>query len=1035
MSVEVNLGGGGTATGGGVDFTYANTTLTFTSADVTGAGTFTKSVDVTIAGDQRLEGDESVNLILANQTASNGGDTANIGSPSTRAVVITDDETGVINFLADAAAAESVDSTQNATLAITGIGTGTVGLDVALTVAATQTGGTATSGTDYAAYGSQTLTFSTGDGTTITSSNATLDVTSDQRLEGNETVNLSIGSLSSSLSGQVTLSDTTHTATITDDETGVINFLADAAAAESVDPTQNATLAITGVGTGTVGLDVALTVAATQTGGTATSGTDYAAYGSQTLTFSVGNGTTITSSNATLDVTSDQRLEGDETVGLSIGSLSSDLSGQVTLSDTTHTATITDDETGVINFLANAAVAESIDPTQNATLAITGVGTGTVGLDVTLTVSATRTGGTATSGTDFAAYGSQTLTFSAGDGTTITSSNATLDVTSDQRLEGDETVNLSIGSLSSNLSGQVTLSDTTHTATITDDETGVINFLADAAAAESVDPTQNATLTITGVGTGTIGLNVALTVSATQTGGTATSGADYAPYGSQTLTFSVGDGTTITSSNATLDVTDDQRLEGDQNVDLTIGSLSSTLSGQVSLSDTTHTATIEDNEIGVINFQADQNNAESVDPTIRAILTITPIGTGTVALEPSLTVVASEAGGGSATLNVDYLAFGPATLTFSANSTADGSNQVNSSTATLDVVQDRRTDENPETVNFGLGTLSSTLDGQTSLSDITHTATITDDDSITIVGAATVNEASPYNVVVTVNLSPTPDATTDITINWDDGTPSTTFTPMSNGSFTIQHVYTDGMPTVENITVDLTEDPTELAGGDITYTNQANAFSVRVLNVAPTLDVLYGPVTYTGTQLNSLINNGVASAPSGSRTLTGSRLNVTGTLDTGVLFRLPLTPANRLQNGDSVEFTVTTNWDNLSADADLGFAITDGTTVIGGNFGQTSAVNSFFWLETGTDAGTRVNPVQYPNVAMIARSMPFTVAVSVTATGVTVRCTNNLGATFLYNTTSTFNLANSLSLILTSDNVGESYQPVEEVWVCRLRAA
>ncbi len=238
MSVEVNLGGGGTATGGGVDFTYANTTLTFTSADVTGAGTFTKSVDVTIAGDQRLEGDESVNLILANQTASNGGDTANIGSPSTRAVVITDDETGVINFLADAAAAESVDSTQNATLAITGIGTGTVGLDVALTVAATQTGGTATSGTDYAAYGSQTLTFSTGDGTTITSSNATLDVTSDQRLEGNETVNLSIGSLSSSLSGQVTLSDTTHTATITDDETGVINFLADAAAAESVDPTQ-----------------------------------------------------------------------------------------------------------------------------------------------------------------------------------------------------------------------------------------------------------------------------------------------------------------------------------------------------------------------------------------------------------------------------------------------------------------------------------------------------------------------------------------------------------------------------------------------------------------------------------------------------------------------------------------------------------------------------------------------------------------------------------------------------------------------------
>ena len=126
-------------------------------------------------------------------------------------------------------------------------------------------------------------------------------------------------------------------------------------------------------------------------------------------------------------------------------------------------------------------------------------------------------------------------------------------------------------------------------------------------------------------------------------------------------------------------------------------------------------------------------------------------------------------------------------------------------------------------------------------------------------------------------------------------------------------------------------------------------------------------------------------------------------------------------NGDSIEFTVTTNWDNLSADADLGFAITDGTTVVGGNFGQTSATNSFFWLEQGTDAGNRVNPVSYPNVAMIARSMPFTVVVSVSATGVTVRGTNNLGATFLYNPTSTLNLTNALSLVLTSDNVGESY--------------
>ena len=82
-----------------------------------------------------------------------------------------------------------------------------MGLDNALTVAATDaTGGSAISGTDYATYGSQTLTFSTGDGASIASTNGTLDVTSDRRLEGDETVNLAIGSLSNTLDGQVSIS-------------------------------------------------------------------------------------------------------------------------------------------------------------------------------------------------------------------------------------------------------------------------------------------------------------------------------------------------------------------------------------------------------------------------------------------------------------------------------------------------------------------------------------------------------------------------------------------------------------------------------------------------------------------------------------------------------------------------------------------------------------------------------------------------------------------------------------------------------------
>jgi hypothetical protein len=79
---------------------------------------------------------------------------------------------------------------------------------------------------DYAAFGPATLTFNPGDGSSIDSTTATLTSPTNRRLEGNETVNLFIDTLSSTLDGHVSLSDTTHTATILDNETGVINFLA-----------------------------------------------------------------------------------------------------------------------------------------------------------------------------------------------------------------------------------------------------------------------------------------------------------------------------------------------------------------------------------------------------------------------------------------------------------------------------------------------------------------------------------------------------------------------------------------------------------------------------------------------------------------------------------------------------------------------------------------------------------------------------------------------------------------------------------------
>ena len=104
------------------------------------------------------------------------------------------------------------------------------------------------------------------------------------------------------------------------------------------------------------------------------------------------------------------------------GTLSSTLNGQVSEGDVTHTVTIEDNETGVVDFIADQSNVESTDPTANAVLSISGIGTGTVGLDTSITVSASDAGTDTTVAADLStAFGTQVLTFSTGDGTAINS--------------------------------------------------------------------------------------------------------------------------------------------------------------------------------------------------------------------------------------------------------------------------------------------------------------------------------------------------------------------------------------------------------------------------------------------------------------------------------------------------------------------------------------------------------------------------------------------------------------------------------------
>ena len=288
--------------------------------------------------------------------------------------------------------------------------------------------------------------------------------------------------------------DDTATLTITDDDTAptaVTLSLNPAAVGESAAAT---TVTVT-ASLNNSPLPTATTVTVSRTGGTATSGTDYPAVTDFVITIPAEQ----TSGTATLsfDPSGDSLAEGNETVILT---------GSATgLTADTATLTITDDDpapTAVTLSLNPAAVGESAAATAvTVTASLNGSP-----LPTATTVTVSRTGGTATSGTDYPAVTDFVITIPAEQ----TSGTATLsfDPTGDGLAEGDETVILT-GSVSGLTSGAATL-------TITDDDTAPTAVsLNPAAVGESATAT---TVTVT-ASLNNSPLPTATTVTVSRTGG------------------------------------------------------------------------------------------------------------------------------------------------------------------------------------------------------------------------------------------------------------------------------------------------------------------------------------------------------------------------------------------------------------------------------------------------------------------------------------------------------------------------------------
>jgi Thrombospondin type 3 repeat len=102
--------------------------------------------------------------------------------------------------------------------------------------------------------------------------------------------------------------------------------------------------------------------------------------------------------------------------------------------------------------------------------------------------------------------------------------------------------------------------------------------------------------------------------------------------------------------------------------------------------------------------------------------------------------------------------------------------------------------------------------------------------TIAISGAANVAEGSPFSLTLGTITDPGTDSVSSITVHWGDGG-SDTYAPGDPAS----HTYADG-PNAYDITVDLVDE-------DGTYLDNANALSVGVDNVEPTVD---SPLSLSG---------------------------------------------------------------------------------------------------------------------------------------------------------------------------------------------
>lgn len=479
---------GGTASGGGVDFTLASGTLSIPAGNSSG------DIAFNIVNDAVDEGIESFEVTLSNPSG------ATLGAQSVEPVTILDNDDPQAGFAATADSASEADGTLLVDVVLDRLNGATVTVDYLVTGASTATGG----GLDHSLVGG-TLTFAAAD----QSESISIPLVDDPLDEGNET--LVVVLLDPSANAGLD-DNTTFTLTITDNDDPTVSVSAtDTAADEASD---DGTFTFERTGDASLALTVGYSIA-----GSATNGVDYTLLGGSVLIPASATNATVTVAG-----TDDAVDEAAESVALTVlagaGYLLGSSVGSVSLADTD------------VPFVSIATT----DATAGETVAVGGPGTFTVtrqaadtsgALVVNYTVS-----GTAAPGSDYSAL-SGTVTIPA----SATSAPITVSGIDDPTVELTETVTATLVDLAEYDLGSPTVA----TVNLQDNDNAVVQIAATDATATEAGPTTG-TFTVTRVsGDNTAPLTVDYVV-----GGTATSAADFVALAGSVVIPALSDSAIIT---------------------------------------------------------------------------------------------------------------------------------------------------------------------------------------------------------------------------------------------------------------------------------------------------------------------------------------------------------------------------------------------------------------------------------------------------------------------------------------------------------